>query len=387
MNNKEKKIKFVVTGMGLVSPLGIGVEKNWARLINGESEILFDPEFNTYTAKNKDITIPENLRQTAMAFISAQEAIKQSEISNGYYAKERIGLSVGESKQNLFTKSFTLEESFSESLKRTLNIAGQTRSVSAACATGALSIIQGCKMIEENICDAVLCATAETSLHPLYIAAFKNMGVLSKDLPKPFDKKRDGFAVGEGGGFLIIEEKTKAILRGAKPLCEISGFSIGMFSENTLTINSYDKMQTIIQKAAKNNIPDYIHMHGTGTKLNDYYESLAVANAFCGLGADKTEFGLKHSEMTEMAKKQFAVSSTKAATGHLLGASAITGAIFAIMSINKGLIPPTLNFKETDINVNLNYTPNKAVQKKINSSMSLSFGFGGQGAALYFEKI
>jgi 3-oxoacyl-[acyl-carrier-protein] synthase II len=363
----SNKTRFAVTGMGIVTPLGTGKEINWRRLLNGESQVRYEISNEIFAARVSGFELDDKLRQLGMAFIAANEALTESGIKNSDYLPRRIALCCGESKQNIFIKNFTLENDFPRQLKKVLDIQGETRCAAAACATGSLNIIQGCHMIEEDICDAVLCGCAETSIHPLYIAAFKNMGVLSKRGVRPFDKDRDGFAIGEGAAFIIVEDSGKAVLRGAKIYCEIAGFANGIFSNHPLNVDSCEKMAGIIKNAVKDEIPDYVHMHGTATKVNDLRESEAVVCAF--------------SDMQNLS-----VSSTKAATGHMLGVSGVAGAIFSILAMRDNIVAPTINFKETDINQYLNYTPAKAQKKSINSSLSLSFGFGGQGAALYFKR-
>ena len=360
--------KYAVTGIGLITPLGTGKEINWRRLLNGESQVRYEISNGAFIARADGFGFDEKLRQLGMAFIAANEALAEANIKDSGYRPDRIGLACGESKQNIFVKNFSLENALPEQLKKVLNIYGACRCVSSACATGALNIIQGCRMIEEDICDAVICGSAETTIHPLYISAFKNMGVLAKGRsPRPFDKDRGGFAVGEGAGFIVVEDIKKAVLRGAKIYCEIAGFSNGIFSDNSFSVNSSSGMERIIKQAVKNEIPDYVHMHGTGTKINDFYESEAVSKAFNGV-------------------KDLSVSSTKAATGHLLGVSGIAGAAFSILAMKDNIVPPTINFKETDIPFGLNYVPNKPQKKTVLSALSLSFGFGGQGTALYFKK-
>jgi 3-oxoacyl-[acyl-carrier-protein] synthase II len=194
------------------------------------------------------------------------------------------------------------------------------------------------------------------------------MGVLTKHNPSPFDKNRDGFAVGEGSCFVVIENIEKALTRNAEAYCEIDGVANGMYSDKPLSISSYKSMASIVRKAANSQTPDYIHAHGTGTKLNDYNESLAIAKTF--KGADK-----------------ISVSSTKAATGHMLSVSGLAGVVFSTLAIENNIVPPTLNFKNTDIDLGLDYTPNFAKEKIINSALTLSFGFGGQGCALFLKKF
>jgi 3-oxoacyl-[acyl-carrier-protein] synthase II len=431
LQNKIKK--FAITGLGLVSPLGSGVQKNWQRLTGGESAVRYEIKNEAFIARAEGFDMSENLRRLAMAFIAVQEAIKDAGLINSGYEKNRIGLSCGESKPDLFQENFTFDNSLPEQIKNIFKIEGQTSCVSAACATGTLTIIKGCELITNDICDAVICGVSETSVHPLYIAAFKNMGVLSKKGHKPFDKDRDGFSIGEGAGFIIVEDLKKAVLRGAKIYCELAGKSFGIYTDNMVNISSPDGMRGIIRKASGGEIPDYIHAHGTGTKLNDYFESAAIgrhseelrlksedkdngaenavipsplaggsprnnedesgAGARCERPGSEEKRGEGQGEgsavisaLQSPLSARPLVSSTKAATGHMLGVSGIVGSIFSILALKNNIVPPTLNFNETDIPFNLNYVKNAASAQTINSALSLSFGFGGHGAALCFKK-
>lgn len=358
-------MKVGITGIGIVSPLGLGKKTNWKRLIHSESRVYYNDRFDVYTASVEDFEVRDNLRQYEMAKIAILEALREANIGN--IKKNRIGLCVGESKPNLFNRIFNFENLLLEKLKKTFQFHGETSSISATCATGILTIIRACKLIETGSYNAVICGCAETSIHPLYIAGFKNMGVLTKHDPSPFDVNRDGFAIGEGACFVVIENIERALVRKAKIYCEIKGFANGIYSDNPVSISSHIRMKEIIKRAVNLQRPDYIHMHGTGTKVNDYNESKAVSEAF------------------ENAEK-ISLSSTKAATGHTLGVSGMIGTAFSALAMQNNIIPPTLNFKQTNIDFGLDYTPNIAKEKIINSTLTLSFGFGGQGAALFLKK-
>jgi 3-oxoacyl-[acyl-carrier-protein] synthase II len=360
-------MKLCITGIGIVSPLGIGKEVNWKRLINSESAVKYNKDFDIYSASVDSFIMSPKMRQYEMAKTAILEAIHEANLDKSGYSKEKVGLCIGESKINLFNGIFSLGNTLSKNLKKTFTLYGDSSTISAACATGILTVIQGCRLIKNNLCDAVVCGCSETSIHPLYIAGFKNMGVLTKHMPSPFDRNRDGFAIGEGACFVVIENVEEALRRNKKIYCEIEGYSNGIYSNNTLAIKSHSKMKDIIKRAAKHEVPDYIHMHGTGTKINDYNESIAISEAF---------------ENT----KEISLSSTKAATGHMLSVSGLIGASFSALTIKNNIVPPTLNFKSTEINLNLDYTPNKARKEIINSSLTLSFGFGGQGAGLFLKK-
>jgi 3-oxoacyl-(acyl-carrier-protein) synthase len=308
--------------------------------------------------------VTDKERQYKMAELAIYEALKDANIANSFCNK-KVGFCLGESKLNLFNNPF--KYSLLEKLKQTFCFNGNLSCVSCACATGILTIIQGYKFIKDGVCDVMVCGCSETSIHPLYIAGFKNMGVLTKHMPKPFDKDRDGFAIGEGACFLVIESLKNAIKNNVPIYGKIEHFSNGIYSDKTLSITSHIKMKQIIKKTSSGNTPDYIHMHGTATKLNDYNESKAVFESF------------------DNASK-ISLSSTKASTGHMLGVSSIAATAFSLLAMKDNIVPPTLNFKQTDINLNLDYTPNKSKIKNINSSLVLSFGFGGQSCALFLKK-
>ncbi|MDR0617816.1 MAG: hypothetical protein LBG23_03520 [Endomicrobium sp.] len=360
----NSNINVAITGIGIVSPLGIGKEENWKQLINCNHKIYYSKKFDAYIANVGNLNVCDTKKQYQMAKLAICQALQDASIANSF-SNKKVGFCLGESKINLFTNPF--KYSLLEKLNQTFYFNGPLSCVSAACATGILTIIQGCNLIKDGIYDAVVCGCSETSIHPLYIAGFKKMGVLTKHLPSPFDKDRDGFAIGEGAGFIVLESLEKAIKNNAKIYAEIVNFSNGIYSDNTLSISSHSKMTQIIKKTVSNHTPDYIHMHGTATKLNDYNESKAVFESFNNAS-------------------KISLSSTKAATGHMLSVSAIAGTIFSLLAMANNIVPPTLNFTQTDINLNLDYTPNNPKTRTINSSLVLSFGFGGQSCALFLKK-
>ncbi|MDR3071251.1 MAG: beta-ketoacyl-[acyl-carrier-protein] synthase family protein [Endomicrobium sp.] len=361
-------MNLCITGVGIVSPLGLGKEINWQRLIRSESGVRYNKNFDSFVALVNDFKMQEHLRQYEMAKSAISEALNESCIKSSEYDKSRIGFCVGESKINLFGNILPFKNSLLETLRKTFKFHGSSVTVSAACATGILTIIEGCKLIKNGDCDAVICGSSETSIHPLYIAGFKNIGVLTKHNPSPFDTNRDGFAIGEGACFVIVENIKKALIRRAKVYCEISGFANGICANDTISINSHIKIKDIIKRATNLKTPDYIHTHGTGTKLNDYNESMAIKESFENTNG-------------------ISLSSTKAATGHMLGVSGTIGTAFSILAMKNNIVPPTLNFQQTDINLELDYTPNIAKKRNINSALVLSFGFGGQGSALFLKNI
>ncbi|MDR3113391.1 MAG: beta-ketoacyl-[acyl-carrier-protein] synthase family protein [Endomicrobium sp.] len=375
-NDKQAKIEtkfqtnfaanFAITGLGLVSPLGNTVKENWRRLLDGESAVEYDKKNEAHIARVSGFNIKESLRQSAMADAAIQEALSDAKLSDC----KNVGLILGESKPNLFRRQNNIAAHYwNEAVYHSglVNSSVPLNIVSSACATGAIAIIKACNLISGNSCNAAVCGCAETSLHPLYIAAFKKMGVLSKKGHRPFDKDRDGFSLGEGAGFIVVENYDGAVKRGAKIYCKIAGFSCGIFTDDIVNISSSRKMERIINKALNGQKPNFIHAHGTATRLNDYFESSAIA------------------KLRDIKSQLPFVSSTKAATGHTLSVSSMAGAIFSILTIHSGIIAPTLNFNETDIAFGLNYVVNKKLSLPVKYALSLSWGFGAQGAAIFFK--
>ncbi len=361
----------VVTGIGLVTPLGLGREKTWNSLLNGQSAVSKDREYlDILTARIKDLPIPDQVRLTSIAFLAANEAVFDSQIR--IEEVNSFGCTLSVSKNNLFAlqkEGFAFNEAFLASdtgwqIKRILMLKGPVENTVAACATGVASIAIGTGWIQQGICDAVLCGAAESSLHPLYVAGFSQMGVLAKNKVCPFSAEREGFAIGEGAAALILERKDKAMLRGAKIYCEIAGWNLSNSTTSALTFSKdgreiSDTIKMALRMAGLESV-DYINAHGTGTRINDTIETIALKNAL-GAGA-----------------KNVPVSSTKAATGHLLGAAGAVEAAFAMLSIRDQVIPATLNLDVPDPECDLDYTPGRARNKTVRTAMSLSFGFGGQ---------
>jgi 3-oxoacyl-[acyl-carrier-protein] synthase II len=257
-------------------------------------------------------------------------------------------------------------------VSRILKLRGRVINVSAACATGAVSIIEGARLIEDGVCDAVLAGAVESPFHPLYMAGFSQMGVLAKNIVCPFDAKREGFALGEGAGVLVLERKDQAVLRGAKIYGELAGWGMSCDTSNPVSFDPSGKnISLAVKKAlmmAGANIVEYINAHGTGTRLNDVIEAAAYKEVF---GDDLGKI---------------AVSSTKAATGHLLGASGAVEAAFCLLAMRENIAPPTLNLSDPDKQCRLKHVPYRAADLRMNTSMSVSYGFGGQIAALIFRK-
>ncbi len=362
-------IEVVVTGIGIVSPLGFGRERTWHALLNGHSAVAPDKEYpDILSARVPNLDIPNETRLLSFAFLSTAEALFDSGVDLSRIPPERVGCTVSTSKLNLYSENDIignfLQSNLGMQLKKIFGLGGPTQNISAACATGVNSVIMGAEWIKNGKCDVVIAGAAESSFHPLYVSGFKKMGVLSSNGVKPFDEKRDGFAMGEGAAVFVLENKKSAMLRCAKIYGKIAGFAMGEDVNSSVAFS--EDGDSIIQaienalKSSKLKKVDYINAHGTATQHNDLVETNAIKKVF---GKDACKIP---------------VSSTKAATGHLLGASGAIETAFCLLAIRENSVPPTLNLNEPDKKLGLDFVPNRSRFGEINSCMSLSFGLGGQ---------
>ena len=255
---------------------------------------------------------------------------------------------------------------------------GLNYSVASACATSNHAFGDAFKMIQSNLADVIISGGAEAAITEMSIAGFSNMKALSKNSDKnsasrPFDKNRDGFVMGEGSGILVLESYEHALNRNANIIGEIVGYGA---TADAFHITSPDHDANGSRKAMLNAISDanlniddirYINAHGTSTPLNDKIETKAIKSIFKNQSND------------------LFINSTKSMTGHLLGASGAIEAISTILSINNNYIPPTINYRNPDLECDLNYVPNKGISKNINYGLSNSFGFGGHNSVIIFK--
>ena len=407
--------RVVVTGIGPVTPIGIGKDAFWEALVSGKSGVRrvddlidlsgidvkigsivegFDPL--EYMDKRRARRID---RSTQFALVASKLALDDAGLSPDNIPSQRTAAIAGTGIGGLQT----MEENFAALTEYGPHrvspffvprlmpnaIAGQIAieygmrgpnfGVVSACASSAHAIGIASELIRSGLSDVAVAGGSEAALVRIAYAGFTKIGAISKrnDDPqrasRPFDKDRDGFVMGEGGGFIILEERERAIDRGAHIYGELVGFGMSADAEH-ITAPAEDgsgaaqAMQMAIDRAgiAASEI-DYINAHGTSTLLNDKIETLAIKTVF---GDDA---------------KNVKISSTKSQTGHLLGAAGAVEAIATLLSIQHGVIPATLNYETTDPECDLDYTP-RTVEKKIEVAMSNSFGFGGQNAALLFRK-
>ena len=408
--------RVVVTGLGVVSPLGTGVDKNWAALTSGQSGIgkitRFDAselatqiagEVKDFNAEDfiekKEIKKMDLFIQYGLA--AADMALRDSGLEITEANAERVGVLVGSGLGGLPA----IEEYHKVMLKRgyrkitpffipmlIINLApgqismrfgakGPNLSSVSACATGTNSIGDAYHMIARGDADAMFAGGTESTITPLGIGGFNVMKALStrNDDPqaasRPFEKNRDGFIMAEGAGILILEEYEMAKKRGANIYCEIAGYGLTSDAHHLTQPAPGGEGAARCIKMALNSAGlnpeqvDYVNAHGTSTYFNDLYETMAIKAVF-GDHADK-----------------LMVSSTKSMTGHGLGAAGGLEAVYCALVLKNGVVPPTVNYQEADPECDLDYVPNQARPADCKIALSNSFGFGGANATLAFKKI
>ena len=408
------KRRVVVTGLGLITPVGIGVKESWANIINGQSGIGKITKFDCSTfpsqiagqVKNFDplAYIPPKDARRMDTFIqfgiaAGIEAFKDSGIEVNDNNSERIGVSVGsgigginliESTSDAFDEGGvrkvspffipgTIINMISGNLSIMLNLKGPNVSIVTACTTGTHSIGDAARMIEYGDAEVMLAGGSEAAITELSVAGFSAAKALSSrnDDPetasRPWDKDRDGFVIGEGAGVMVLEEYEHAKRRGAKIYAELSGYGMSADAYH-ITAPNMDGPRRSIVNALKNanvNIDNvqYINAHGTSTPLGDLNETNAI----------KASFG-------DFAKK-LVVNSTKSMTGHLLGGAGGIESVFTVLAIHNQISPPTINIFNQDPECDLDYCANEARSMKIDVALKNNFGFGGTNGSIVFKKI
>jgi 3-oxoacyl-[acyl-carrier-protein] synthase II len=405
-----------VTGVGVVSALGTGVEKNWTALMAGRSGIdritRFDAsEFPTQIAGEvKDFNADEFIDKKEIkkmdlfiqyAVAAADLAMKDSGFEITEENAERVGVLVGAGLGGLPAIERYHEAMLEGGYKKIspffipmliINLApgqisikfgakGPNISSVSACATGTHSIGDAYHMIARGDADAMIAGGCEATITPLGIGGFNVMKALStrNDDPqgasRPFDKGRDGFVMSEGAGIVILEEYEAAKKRGARIYAEVAGYGLtGDAYHLTAPAPEGEGAARCMKMALKNagiapEEVDYINAHGTSTPFNDYFETLAIKSA-----------------LGDQARKVM-ISSTKSMTGHALGAAGGIEAVYSLLAMERGAVPPTINYQESDPDCDLDYVPNEARQATVTVAMSNSLGFGGTNATLVFRKV
>jgi len=408
--------RVVVTGIGLVSPVGIGTEATWEGLIQGRTGIGPITHFDAsgfavqIAAEVKDFDAGRWLeakdvrkydRFIHFAVAAADEALASSGFAITPDNATRVGVVIGsgigglpmiaDNDQTLVTRGprrvspFFIPGSIANMSPGLVAIRtgakGPNMSTCTACSTGTHAIGDAFLYIKSGYCDAALAGGTEAVICPLAIAGFMNMRALStrNDAPdkasRPWDRDRDGFVMGEGAGILFLEEYEHARSRGADIVCEVLG--LGMTGDaHHITAPSEDGdgparvMQMALETSGlKPEDVDYINAHGTSTPINDRIETLAIKRVFGGYAS------------------QLAVSSTKSATGHLLGAAGGLESGIAALAVANDLIPPTLNLDNPSDGCDLDYTAHHAAKRRVRVAISNSFGFGGTNACIALGKV
>lgn len=408
------KRRVVITGVGAVTPLASGAERSWQALCQGKSGVARITKFDAsafrvqIAAEARDFN-PEDyldkkkIRRTdpfiQYALAATQMATQDAGLIINSTNADRVGVVVGTCIGGMTTYNKNLSILQEEGPDRVspffvpgfipnmavgeISIAcgakGPSKCVVTACATGSHAVGDAFRLIQYGEADAMIAGGTEAAILPLAIAGLDNMRALSRrnDEPekasRPFDKERDGFVCGEGAGILILEELGSALRRGARIYAELIGYGSNIDACH-VTEPDWENQARCIRLALRDSgiSPsdiDYINAHGTSTALNDVAETKAI----------KAAFG-EHS-------KKLAVSSNKSMIGHLWGAAGAVEAIFTVLTMRDGIIPPTINYETPDPECDLDYVPNVARKAEVNAALSNSFGFGGSNASLVFRKF
>ncbi|WP_018210998.1 beta-ketoacyl-ACP synthase II [Desulfitobacterium hafniense] len=410
-----EKQRAVITGMGVVSPVGSNLETFWNSLITGQSGIDFVTRFDVgdmptkVAGEIKDFEPTDWLdrkesrhmdRFTQLAMAAAKMAVQDSGLNLDQVNKERasciVGTGVGgvttleQQKEVLMNKGpgrispffipMLISNMAAGHISLEFGLQGSSLSVATACASATNAIGEAMRLIEHGYADVVLCGGTEAPIVPLAFAGFCAMKAMSteKENPReacrPFDARRSGFVMGEGAGILVLESLEHAQKRQARIYAELSGYGSTCDAYHITSpapggVGAIQSMQTALAGAKmRPEEVDYINAHGTGTNANDSAETAAI----------KALFG-------EAAQK-VAISSTKSMTGHLLGAAGAIEAIACALTIKNSMIPPTINYGEPDPECDLDYVPNEARQKEVQVALSNTFGFGGHNATIVLKR-
>jgi 3-oxoacyl-[acyl-carrier-protein] synthase II len=430
--------RVVITGMGAVSCYGAGIDLLWAGIAAGKSgaslidfpgaeglpaRFAASVPFNTAQLETMlpNPRAGKTMSRAAMfAMIAAAEAAYAAKFAPGAYDPARVGTSLGmgglglmdrehmETTLDVFARSrdeatgavdparlfrHTLERIHPLTpLKALPNIAaanlaiqfgarGPCQTHATACTSGTQAIGDASRLIRWGLCDAMIAGGADSMVNPNGIIAFAGLGVLSRNndeyatAARPFDRRRDGFMLGEGAGMFILEELEACRARGGVPLAEVAGYGCTsdahrLTDEPADAHGSIAAIRAAIQDAGiSSDAVDYVHAHGTGTNMNDRVETLAIRQTF-GHHAERVP-----------------VSSTKSMIGHLIAAAGAVQLVVSVLAMRNGIVPPTINYSDPDPDCDLDYVPNTARRAALDSVMSNCFGFGGQNACLIVRNI
>lgn len=407
--------RVVVTGLGLVSPVGNTLSESWANTVAGRTGVAKITRIDTGSvpvhigAEVKNFAVgnamePKEANRAPLFLQYAAKAAQESILDSGFQQggdpnRQGTCVSVGLGALELIEECHdTLKEKgarritpffipymianmASGMVSRLYNLKGPNMCTTTACASGTHGVGESWLYIRNGMADVMVCGGAESAMTPLSIAGFAAAKALSlnNDDPlhasRPFDLNRDGFVMGEGAGVLVLEELEHAKKRGAKIYAEVVGYGMsGDAHHITAPAPEGEGAQRCMRMAIESasltpSDIEYINAHGTSTAMNDHFETMAIKHVF-----------------GDHAKK-VGISSTKGVTGHCLGAAGGIEAVFTIMAIKDDIIPPTAGLETPDPNCDLNYTPKEAIRRPVNAAISNSFGFGGTNATVAFKKF
>jgi len=407
--------RVVITGMGAVTPMGNTVADSWENLKAGRSGIAYITRFDTSDLETKFAGEVKDFDATALfgrkearrldrythfAMEATRQAVEDSALLNNGTDRSRVGMVIGScvggmeatmqqydvlrekgpSKVSPFAITMILPDTAPARIAIDYDITGPNLSVVTACATGTNSLGEAFEIIKRGAADAMIAGGAEAAVNPLIISSFNVMKALScnNDDParacRPFDLNRDGFVMSEGSVVLVLEELEHAKKRGAKILAEFVGYGTSVDANHMAApeengTGAVLSMRRAIERA---NIEpeeiDYINAHGTGTRLNDKIETMAVKEVLGERAYDTN------------------ISSSKSMTGHLYGAAGAIEAMVCVKTLTDGIIAPTINYETPDPECDLDYTPNEARRADVSMAMSNSFGLGGRNATIILKK-
>jgi 3-oxoacyl-[acyl-carrier-protein] synthase II len=413
-NHHEGPARVVITGLGLISPLGHDVQSTWSALVSGTPACGHITLFDSSTIDVKIACEVKNFDPSAhfgardarrldrcaqFAVVAARQAVQDAGITiteeNTYDTAVILGSGIGgvstltgehavmmqkgPNRVSPFAVPMMLPDTATGQVAMHLKVKGPNFCVVSACASGTNAIGEAFELIRAGRAEVALTGGTEAPINAFALAAFHNMGALStyNDDPsgacRPFDATRNGFVTGEGAGVLILESLEHARARGAHVYAELLGYGVTADAYHITapdTVGPAMAMRKALWQANQEGRKiDYLNAHGTSTTLNDSNETKAIKAVFGEYACD------------------LSISSTKSMSGHLLGAAGALEAITCVKSINEGIIPPTINYQHPDPECDLNYTPNVAVRKPVHVAMSNSFGFGGHNACIVISEF
>ena len=407
--------RVVVTGLGIVSPVGLNLKENWESITHGKSGVgpitsfeLKDGHVRTAAeVKGFDVSKYLDLKEakrmhrfSQFAVAASKMALEQSGLKITEENAPDVGVAIGSgigSVDEVVSSAYILEK---KGVRRIspfaiptiianmaaghvgiqLGAKGPNVCTTTACASGAHAIADAALYIKNGLAKAMVCGGTEAAINSFSVAAFGQMRALCskyEDEPnrasRPFDKDRCGFVIGEGSGVLVLEDYEHAKARGADILCEIAGLGMSCDAYHITAPDSKGSSLAVKQALKLAELSpesiDYVNAHATSTEVGDIAETESI----------KIVFGDHASKLN--------ISSTKSMTGHLLGGAGGVEAIYTIMALKTGIIPSTINLENPDSRCDLNYTPNVAIERNVNNAVSNSFGFGGTNVCLVFRKL